>query len=148
MATDLLIARILHILGAIVWVGGTVFLAAVAIPFARTLPPEQRVATIAGIGRRFRPIGWCALLLLVGSGLYTMLRFELLSWSRLTGSGYGRLLLVKLFLVLTIVVLTGIHDFVLGPRSQSVPRSTVLAVARTSGLLTIAVPIVGVILAH
>lgn len=148
MPTGLLIARIIHIMSAIVWVGGTIFMIAVAIPFARTLPPEQRSATIAGIGLRFRPVGWTALLTLVGSGLYTMSRIGLLSWPALTGSDYGRLLLVKLAFVLTILVLTGVHDFVLGPRAQTVPRSTVLAFARTSGLLTLSVPVIGVILAH
>lgn len=42
----------IHVFGAIVWVGGMLFLTAVAVPFARSLPPEARVATIAAIGRR------------------------------------------------------------------------------------------------
>lgn len=150
MPADLVVARIAHIFGAIVWVGGMTFLVAVAVPYARSLPTEARIATVSALGRRFRPIGWSALVLLVGSGIYQMSRMGLLSWTFLTRTGYGRLLLVKLIVVSVILALVALHDFVLGPRLRRGlgSRTTMVALARTNMALTLAVPVIGVILAH
>lgn len=150
MPADLVVARVIHVFGAIVWVGGMLFLTAVVVPFARSLPPEARVATVAAIGRRFRPLGWAALTMLVGSGLYTMARMGLLGWAFLTGTGYGRLLLVKIGLVALIVFLVALHDFVLGPRLRrgTGSRTMMVSLARANMGLTLAVPVIGVVLAH
>lgn len=37
---DIMIARIAHVPEAMMWVGGTVFLVAVGVPYARSLGPE------------------------------------------------------------------------------------------------------------
>lgn len=147
---DIVIARIAHVSGAMMWVGGTVFLVAVGVPYARSLGPEQRVRAISELGRRFRPWGWASLGLLTFSGVYMMARLHLLSWDLLVNTGYGRLLLLKLVLVAAIVILTALHGFVLGPRTAAgeVSPSVVRAVARSSAVLTVVVPVIGVLLAH
>lgn len=150
MATDLVVARIVHIFSAAVWVGGTVFIVAVAVPFARSFGPERSAEIASAIGRRFRPLAWSALAGLVASGLYTLQRFGLLSASELVGPRYGRTLLVKLILVAVLIVLAGVHDFVLGPRSETHPheRGLLLTLARINGVLTVVIPVIGVLLAH
>ena len=150
MAGDLVAARVVHILSAAIWVGGTVFLVAVAVPFARTFPPERRTEIASAIGRRFRPLAWTALGGLVASGLYTMQRLALFSSDRLTDSSYGRTLLVKLVLVALLIVLAVVHDFVLGPRAERDHngRGLLLTLARINGVLTLVIPIIGVLLAH
>jgi uncharacterized membrane protein len=150
MAADLVIARIVHILGAAVWVGGTVFIAAVAVPYARTLDEARRSELVAAIGRRFRPVAWTALAASVGSGLFTMQRFGLLRWEMLRAGEYGNGLLIKLGLVAVVLVLAALHDFVLGPRYErtGAGRSALVAIGRTNGVLTLLVLVLGVLLAH
>jgi putative copper export protein len=127
-----------------------VFLAAVAAPALRALPAQERGAAMARIGRRFRVVGWGALLLLIATGLHTMARLGLLSAHVLTGTPVGRLLLGKLVLVAGILALTAAHDLLLRAGGAQVPakRRTALGLARASGVLTVVVPVVGVLLAH
>lgn len=150
MPPDLLVAKLVHVLAAIVWVGGTLFLVTVAVPALRPLPPGERAAVMARLGRRFRPVGWGALLALVATGLHTMARSSLLSASTLTRTPNGRLLLLKLALVAGILVLTAAHDLVTRPRPGREPanRRVMLGLARSSAVLTLAVPVIGVLLAH
>lgn len=142
--------RVVHVLSATVWVGGTVFLVAVAVPYARSLGPERRSEVTGEIGRRFRPVAWTALAGLVLSGLYLLEDLGYLDASVLTGTADGRLLLAKLGLVALLIALTAAHDFVLGPRvaGGGGNRSAVVTLARANGLLTIVVPVIGVLLAH
>jgi uncharacterized membrane protein len=61
-----------HILGAIVWVGG-MFLAYVVLrPFAGTLEPPARLGLWRGVFQRFFPWVWLSILALLASG-YGML---------------------------------------------------------------------------
>ncbi|HJQ68055.1 MAG TPA: CopD family protein [Blastocatellia bacterium] len=59
----------IHILMAAIWVGGLVYTAAIAVPFAVSRGGEERQRILRGLGRRFRPIGWGAIILLVITGL-------------------------------------------------------------------------------
>ena len=70
MAGDLILARVIHILAAAVWIGGTVFLAAVAVPYARTLDDQRRTEVVTALGRRFRPVAWTALVLSAARGVH------------------------------------------------------------------------------
>lgn len=146
----LVAARIVHVLSAAVWVGGTIFLVAVAVPYARSAGPEQRAAIATEVGRRFRPVAWTALAGLVLSGLYMLQELGYLESGMLASTPDGRLMIAKLALVAVLIVLSAVHDFVLGPRAQARPdaRSTLLVLARANGVLTLVVPIIGVLLAH
>lgn len=143
-------ARVVHVLSAAIWVGGTIFLVAVAVPYARSLGSEQRTAVASAIGRRFRPVAWTALGGLVLSGLYMLQKLGYLEPGALADTSNGRLMVAKLVLVAVLIVLSAIHDFVLGPRTTTRPqtRSTLLVLARANGVLTVVVPIIGVLLAH
>jgi putative copper export protein len=139
-------ARILHLLAMAVWVGGTVFLVAVAVPFARSFGPEGSTAVAVSIGRRFRPVAWSALLTLVATGFYMATETGLLT----SPTADGRLLRIKIGIVLVVLALAAVHDFVLGPRVELEPsvRRPLLVLARINGVLTLVVPIVGILLAH
>jgi putative copper resistance protein D len=60
----------LHILLACIWVGGMIYTAAVVIPFAVKQAPDERQRLIRGQARKFRMIGWTAVVLLVITGVY------------------------------------------------------------------------------
>jgi uncharacterized membrane protein len=57
-----------HVLAASIWVGGTVILVFVAVPYARTLPGETRAQALRALGRGWRMIGWSAMAVAVFSG--------------------------------------------------------------------------------
>ena len=59
----------LHILAATVWVGGLIYTAAVAVPFALSHDVSERQRILRGLGRRFRWIAWGSIVVLVITGL-------------------------------------------------------------------------------
>lgn len=68
------IAISLHLLGAIVWVGGMFFAYTALRPTAaRQLEPPQRLPLWEGTFRRFFPWVWVAVLALLGSGYWMVL---------------------------------------------------------------------------
>ncbi|MFQ5961711.1 MAG: DUF4149 domain-containing protein [Candidatus Methylomirabilales bacterium] len=97
----------LHLMGAVVWIGGMLFLGLVLAPVLRHRPPAERAALVSAVGRRFLRIAWAALgiLLLTGSILWALRGFHL-----------PLVLIAKLALVGVILLLSLLHDFLLGPR--------------------------------
>ncbi|WP_320782667.1 copper resistance CopC/CopD family protein [Streptomyces sp. CRN 30] len=92
---------VLHLLAVGVWLGG---LAALLLALFRA-PADTPVETRAV--RRFSRIAFGSVLVLAATGLYQSWR-QVGSWSALTGTAYGQLLLVKIGLV---AVLLGIAAF-------------------------------------
>lgn len=113
----------LHVLAAIVWVGGMAFLGIVVVPVMRQPDLGPDATTLfhrAAI--RFRTVGWiCIAVLLVGGfanlsrwgiGLERLMRGDF--WS----TPIGLALAAKLSLIAAIVVLSVAHDFYIGPRAS------------------------------
>jgi uncharacterized membrane protein len=62
-----------HMLATVLWIGGLTVLLFVVLPLVnRTLPAENRAVLLEQIQRRFDPISWGCLLLLVATGLFQM----------------------------------------------------------------------------
>jgi copper resistance protein D len=142
---------VLHVLGAIVWVGGTVALTFIAVPTIRRLTGEPRATAMRGLGERWRPIGWSALLLLVATGI--PLAAHVLPDG---GTGAAVVFGVKAVLFLALLASAYTHDFVLGPRlAQEIrdgrperSRRPLVLVGWTSFTLTATIPILGVVLSQ
>ncbi len=112
-------AVFVHILAAITWIGGTLFLAMVVVPVVRGgVEPQRSARLLSEMGRKFRPVAWSSIALLVGSGLYVALDHWKVAPSEFFGgdSRFVQVLQVKVGLVAIAIVLSFIHDFVLGPR--------------------------------
>lgn len=105
-----LAVRFLHLAAAITWIGGMLFIALVLVPVTRGLDDVAlRRRLVQATGRRFRVVGWIALGVLVATGLVNLaLRPELLGVPRFWA---------KAALVVAALVLSAVHDFVLGPRA-------------------------------
>lgn len=120
------VAIAIHVFSAIIWVGGVLFMGMIAVPAAKTLDDELRRKILADLGRRFRPVGWTALTLLVMTGIYLMYNwgatfanvFDLSFFAH----GHTRLLGYKLLMVLAMLIISGLHDFWLGPRATAMGR--------------------------
>jgi copper resistance protein D len=112
-----------HLLAAIVWLGGMFFFALVGAPVIRSVvEPAARATLFGALGRRFRTVGWGALAVLGGTGVWILylrgiLRAEVLLDPAWWAGPLGRALGWKLGAVVVMVTLSGIHDFVLGPRA-------------------------------
>jgi uncharacterized membrane protein len=80
-----IVARIVHVLAVVVWIGGVWFVTAVVLPGLRTQPPGQWLAAFHTVERRFAPQARVAVLLVLLSGLYLLDRYDL--WDRLADPG-------------------------------------------------------------
>jgi putative copper export protein len=150
----LTVLRVLHVLSASVWVGGTVALVFVGVPAIRRLEGEARAVAMRTLGRRWRPIGWGAMAVAILSGLWLTERHGGFHEAALD-TDFDRTLILKSVLVALLVVGALLHDFVLGPRLQrelrggasTAPstRRQLVVVGWFNFGLTIAVPVLGAV---
>ena len=127
------LALFFHVLAAILWIGGMLFITLVIAPFLQSMPdPAERSRIYQVVGKKYRLWGWVAIVTLLVTGpviLYTLYGIpprDIIS-ARLHSTGFGKALSVKLALVFMIVVSSFIHDFWLGPKARSSPNYTTIA---------------------
>ncbi|HLH23586.1 MAG TPA: DUF4149 domain-containing protein [Chloroflexota bacterium] len=153
------LAVFLHVLGAMVWVGGIIFLAAVAVPVARRFEPATRARIVSEAGRQFRRIGWTTLAVMVVTGAYAATvrgaTLQNVLDGTFWGTTFGRTLAEKLVLVALMAAVSFVHDFVVGPaatRAQEAGkdtarlRRTAAWLARLTALLALGVVFLAVLL--
>jgi uncharacterized membrane protein len=153
----------IHVMAAVVWLGGMFFLALVGAPVLRTLEnAELRQRLFDDLGYRFRAVGWLALAALMATGVMNLWYRGALSvamWRDpgFANSGWATALKVKLAAVLVMLVVEGYHDFVLGPRAGRVAANTPEAIvlrrraslyARISAVVGVAIVVAAVRLAR
>ena len=137
-----LFLRWLHVMSAVIWLGGMVFIALILIPVTRRVQdPLVRAELISETGKRFRTVGWIALGLLVATGVVILLQRPWLL--RAPAFQY------KAGLVLLTLALSALHDFVLGPRagrlppSATAPRKRLSWIARLNVLIVLTIVLLG-----
>ena len=144
----------LHLLAAAVWVGGTVALVFIAVPMARMFEGEDRARALRRLGSGWRPLGWTMLAILAGTGL--VLAGEGGVYSGGASTRFYTVFAVKVALVASLVAGAFVHDFLLGPglarqiregQPQTLRRPLVI-VGWCNFALTLAVPVLGTVLAH
>jgi putative copper export protein len=124
-----------HVLAALVWLGGMFFLALVGAPVLRAVEnPELRQRLFDQLGLRFRSVGWIALGVLFVTGLLNLHFRGLLSWRVLTDpefvrSPWGMAFTVKMAALVLMLLVEGYHDWVLGPRAGRVVAGSPEAIA-------------------
>lgn len=144
----------LHLLAALLWLGGMFFLAAVGAPVLRHVEPaELRAQLFHRLGTQFRTVGWAAIAVLLATGVANLHFRRLLSTDVLGNPGfwhsaYGAALAVKLACVVLMLALSAFHDFVVGPRAgRATPGSPeALALRRRSAWIARVNALVGLIL--
>lgn len=114
----------LHILMAIFWIGGMLFTAAVLVPASRhKMFENKRGELFKVIGTIFSRISWVIFLLMIITGTTALLGMGYsmtdLVASHFWNSGYGRTLMGKLHFFSLVLIVSGIHDFWLGPKAAS-----------------------------
>lgn len=115
----------LHVLAALFWLGGMLFLGIVGAPVLRKVePPTLRAELFRQLGQGFRTAGWTAIAILVVTGVFNlqfrgMLSAELLLSGDFWGTRYGTALAWKLVAVTVMLTISAVHDFVDGPRAST-----------------------------
>ena len=113
----------IHVLAAMLWLGGMFFLGLVGAPVLRAIEPPLRQRVFQDLGTRFRRVGWWAISVLVVTGVINLYYRGWLRWDGVFGSvdfwrsSLGHALAAKLFAVTAMVTISAIHDFVTGPRA-------------------------------
>jgi len=112
---------LIHVLATIIWLGGMFFIAIVMVPVLRRLePPQKRIEVLSATATRFRAISWIAILVLLITGVLNAINhgvtMQKISTGEFFSSNFGKILILKLILVFAMLVLSAIHDFILGPR--------------------------------
>ena len=113
----------IHLIAAVFWIGGMLFLAAVGAPVLRKVDPGLRAKLFSDLGVQFRWTAWIAIVVLLVTGLTNMhfrglLDRRLLGNPAFWGTTQGMVLAWKLLLVFLMVGMAAIHDFVAGPRTS------------------------------
>jgi uncharacterized membrane protein len=109
-----------HILAAVSWIGGMIFLSLVVVPVIRRPPlVQQRALLFPIVARRFRLVAWGAMLLLLVTG--PMLAAER-GISFFNPTTWPSVFAIKLTLVGLLLALTAAHDLVLGPRVAEIMK--------------------------
>jgi uncharacterized membrane protein len=153
----------IHVLAALLWLGGMFFLGLVGAPVLRRIePPELRQQLFHSLGLRFRKVGWWAIAVLVASGVALLhfrgfLNRDVFGNSRFWTTPTGIALAVKLTSVIVILTLSAIHDFSMGPAAGRARAGSDEAVrlrrraamfARVNGLLALILVVAAVRLAR
>ena len=164
MAPFYIASVVLHVLAALLWVGGMLFIGIVAAPVLRAIEPAAlRQELFQRLGLRFRSIGWSALVLLLVTGTINLHHRGWLSWDgALANPAFwrtpvGHALGAKLLGVTVLLILSAVHDFVLGPSAgRATPgspdalmlRRRAALLARANALVAVFVIVAAVLLAR
>jgi len=145
----------IHVLAAILWLGGMFFLGVVGAPVLRAIePPSLRQRLFQDLGSRFRRTGWIAIGVLIVTGVINLYYRGWLHWEGTLGSlpfwrtNVGHALAAKLTAVALMLSISAIHDFILGPRAgRAAPGSAAaLAFRKRAALLARANALLGALL--
>ncbi|MGH7668996.1 MAG: CopD family protein [Gemmatimonadaceae bacterium] len=154
----------IHVLAAMLWLGGMFFLATVGAPTLRAIEsPVVRQQLFQQLGVRFRAVGWWSIGILVATGVVNLYYRGWLRWDGVFASGafwataVGRSLAIKLLAVAAMITVSAIHDFWIGPLAgRAAPGSAragrirrwAMMLARVNALLGVVVVVVAVQLAR
>jgi uncharacterized membrane protein len=152
----------LHLLAAIVWIGGLAFISMVLAPTLRDPALRGQAAPLLrAAGRRFMRIGYASLAVLLVTGAANLFFKAGGSFAAIAAwwlTPYGLLLAAKLALVALVIALSLYHDFVVGPAASRAMQADPLGAAalalrrraallgRTNALLSLVIMTVALLL--
>lgn len=142
-----------HVLAALLWLGGMFFLAVVGAPVLRTVePPALRSALFRRLGQQFRNVGWISIAVLLITGTLNLHFRGVLSRAVLTDGAfwstpYGHALAWKLGAVAAMLIVQALHDFIVGPAASRLQADSpdLLRARRRAALLARLSAVLGVI---
>lgn len=142
----------LHVIGVSFWIGGMLFLPLVLLPAIKNNP--DRANLLMATGLKFRFYGYIVLSLLLVTGIANIfLRGIDVSWKFFIVSRYGKLVLTKFLLFLSILAVSLWHDAQARRRLLSAEENRKFKiVARWSGrillIVSLTMAFIGVVLSR
>ena len=116
----------LHILAAVIWIGGMFFLILVVVPWLRAGNRAQAGTLLRDTGIRFRWVGWACLLTLLATGVLNLwlrrVRLSSFADPEWLASPFGRAVALKLTLFGLVLAVSTLHDFRVGPAATRAMR--------------------------
>lgn len=110
-----------HLIFVAFWLGGMLFTAAVLVPATRKKLKTKKGFLFLELGIRFSRISWVLFLLLLITGTLALIgrgfSVEYILSGNFWSTEYGSTLLGKLHLFGLAIIMSGIHDFWLGPKA-------------------------------
>lgn len=121
MHTLYLLSVFIHILTATIWIGGMLFLVLVVVPWLRGDGRSIAGRFLMETGVRFRNVGWWCFVTLLITGTFNLwvrgVRFGDFVNPEWLGTAFGKSVVLKLALFVCVLIVSGIHDFIVGPRA-------------------------------
>jgi uncharacterized membrane protein len=139
------LVRFLHVVGAIIWVGGQLTVTVIVLPpAAKLLAIPDRAQLLRSVGRRFALVTAVVFLpLQISTGVLLAMRRGI-TWADLLHAGEGRVLLTKLVLFTAVMTAATVHGML-----QARGRRTAARAASTAALVgSVGVVLLGVWLAE
>jgi uncharacterized membrane protein len=136
--------RFLHVLGAIVWVGGQLTITVVLLPpVRRILAAQDRAGLLRAVGKRFAVVTAAAFLpVQITTGILLAGRHGV-TWAALLQPGYGRTLAAKLLLFTVVMAAAAVHGFAQAKHRPAVARTAaVTALIGSMGVVLLATALV------
>lgn len=106
-----IVARAVHIVGVVMWIGGVGFVTTVLLPSMRTKPAAEWAREFDAVERRFAPQARIAIVIVLLSGLYMLDRYDL--WTRFAQGEYWWMDLMVGVWLLFVAQLFVVEPFVL-----------------------------------
>lgn len=146
-----IIARCLHVLGVVVWLGGVALVTTAVLPAAGQRLADERLALFEAVERRFAPQARVATLVVGATGFFLVARLDV--WSRFSLAEFwwmhAMVGLWAVFMLMLFVLDPFVLHRVLPRWAAARPRATYLFVLAfhwgllLAGLLTIAGAVAG-----
>lgn len=130
------LVRFLHVIGAIIWVGGLLTITVVVLPpvYAVLAVPE-RAQLVRNVGLRFASVTWTVFIpLQITTGILLAYAHGV-TWGSLLQPGYGRVLAVKVSLFVAVMGASTVHGFL--QRSRRPRFARIASIAALTGSLGI-----------
>lgn len=105
----------LHLLAAALWIGGILYIAAIYLPILKKQSLADEARSLATVLPYFTPLAIAGVIITFVAVLFSM-TLNQISLSRLTGSAYGRALIVEIVLLASLLVCSVIQLFLFSPR--------------------------------
>lgn len=134
------LARVIHVLGVVLWIGGVLFVTTVLIPSVRTLKdPEERLALFEAVEGRFAWQARVTTLLTGLSGFYMVHTLNAWSWFLEPSRWYlhAMLLVWVLFTLMLFILEPLVLHRALHERAQRDPEGTFRLIQRMHIVLSI-----------
>ncbi len=125
--TDVILARVIHVIGFVLWIGGVGMVTTVLLPaIRRTWPPDRRFRAFHALEQRFARQARVTTVLVGASGFYMVWRLDAWSWFRAAGSWWMHAMVVTwlLFTLMLFVIEPLFLDRWLTGRALAAPEAT------------------------